>query len=145
MRNKIICLLSVLIIFINVLVGYYLPPSEMLTTIIVLPIITFCIYRYFDIKPIYKMLFVCLLIIVNDLGVKFYGGGSHDQIGQFLINSSSIIGVFLAYIVFFISTIINIKNDMYTKQDSISSLILFPLIQIVYFFFAWNVGLGRYI
>lgn len=145
MRRIITCFFSLLIIIINIFTGYYFAPIEMFTTVIVLPITTLYICLYCDVRLINRMLLVCSLIIINDLGIKFYGGGHHDQIGQFLINSSSIIGVLLAYIVLFIYIIVSVRNEIYTKQKYVRLLILFPLIRIVYFFLTWNVGLGRYI
>lgn len=145
MKNLTVYLFSLSTILINILAGHYFAPIEMLTTVIVLPIITLCVYHYLDTKLIYKMLFICLLIIANDVSIKFYGGGHHDQIGQFLVNSSSIIGALLAYICLSVSVIINTRKNIYIQQETIITLILFPLLLIVYSFFAWNIGLGRYI
>lgn len=50
----------------------------MFTTVIVLPITTLYICLYCDVKLINRMLLVCSLIIINDLCIKFYGGGHHD-------------------------------------------------------------------
>lgn len=141
-KKSSIILYSLLGIVINILVGHYFAPLEMLTTIFVLPIISIYIYRYLKIGLIYKMLCICLFIIMNDLGVKVLGGGHHDQIGQFLINTSSIIGVCFTYTVLLASTAMNRKEDTLAKQVFITILILFPLTQVIYFLLSWNIGLG---
>lgn len=79
---------------------------------------------------------------MNDFGVKVFGEGHHDQIGQFLINTSSIIGVCFAYIVLLASIIMNRKEDTHAKQEFITMLVLFPLTQVIYFLLSWNIGLG---
>lgn len=138
LKNKITCLLALFIVVINILIGHFCPPSEMLTTIVVLPIITFVVYVFFDVELTYQMLYICFLTVLNDLGQKFFAGGTSDQIGQVLLNLSSISGVFLSYIVLIILTTIN-RGDIPTQHRH-TALILYPLIQIVYFFLCWNVN-----
>ena len=116
----------------------------MLTIIIILPIITLFIYSSFNTKFINKVIFLCLSIILNNLRVKFYSDGSHDQVGQFLINSSSIISAFFAYIVLLIFTVANSKTSDLYKERCISTTTI-PFNTVSLFALTWDVGLGLHI
>lgn len=119
-------LFSLVIIFLNVLIGHFFAPNGIVFTPFVIVLISIIIgIMGKEISPVRKSLILAGIIMLHDIGMKLYAGGSHDGMGVGWMNLMLIIGSVPAYIIIVIATF------KYSKTNSLIKwkvLLLFPLI-----------------
>ena len=135
-------LLSIFIVFGNILMDHFYAPSGITLTPIII-IIVACLISLnkgkFD--TVIQVIIIYFLIALNDLGIKLYGGGMHDSEGLGFIHLFLLAGLIPCFMILALSTFKN-KNDSLLKS-LLSLFLVFALIWIHFYFFS-NTGLGKY-
>lgn len=123
---KIIVVLLI-IVFTNILGHYFAPTSIMLSpfTIGVLTILLL----FLNIKMGYRILSIILAIIINDMSIKTFAGGTHDLEGAGWINGSLIIGLIISTIVIITKTVSLQNTDSFVK---VTLILIMPITMYLY-------------
>jgi hypothetical protein len=142
MTNKKSILISIGVIIANLLLGHLFAPSGMMLTPIALTITTAVIvFGSNKLRPIYVTLTVLGLIIINDIGLKLYSGGTHDSEGLGWLHLMLFMGLIPAYIL----TIVGVfRNKQAQLAEKVISLLIFPLIITGHLYLFSDLGLGRH-
>lgn len=126
----------------NSLIGHYFPPASIMITPIVLIIITVLIsFTTIDFKPIWKSIWILIFVILNDLGIKFYAGGTLDLEGLGLITLMLLIGLIPSYTILVITSL---NDKVVTKHHKRIAIFIFPIVLIIYLYLSINIGLVEY-
>ena len=88
-----------------------------------------------------KIIFVAGLLILNDVGLKLFAAGSHDQAGQSWQALFTVAGVILALCILIVAAV---KDKSETWLLKICVLIAFPCLLIIHLYMTMNLGRGRY-
>jgi hypothetical protein len=135
-------LISIFVVLSNVLADHFFAPIGLMLTPIII-IIVACLINLnkgkFDV--IIRAIISYLLIAVNDIGIKLYGGGIHDAEGQGWIYMLLLVGLVPCVIILFISGFKNQKDNFY---KTIFALSLFLALIFLHLYFFENLGIGRY-
>tara|TARA_B100000809_G_C14993922_1_gene479001 strand:- start:132 stop:962 length:831 start_codon:yes stop_codon:yes gene_type:complete len=136
-RNIAVLSISILLTLISNYLGYTNAPFSISATPILIPIIASLLFFISDIKVIPKFLSFIFFIILNDLLIKNFAGGTHDSEGQGWISAFLTIGLFLS--------LIPILIYFFTKEESKKKFILSALIStiIIYIFMLFSSSFGR--
>lgn len=135
-------LLPLAIVVLNTIVDHYAAPLGLFATAWVLPVIAGIIVFLPDSPNLWKQSFLCFLFAaLNDLGIKLYGGGVHDEEGHGWIHALLFVGLVPVYIILIVSTV---KNKTAPLTQKIGSLLLFPVLVAIYLYFFSEAGFGRY-
>lgn len=95
----IIIALGLLLIVVSNVIGHFAPPFSILITPILMTIIIGGLnYPIFRVSFNLTMLYSLGLLIFNDLFIRLYAGGTHDQVGKAWIMFFFLIAVALAII-----------------------------------------------
>ncbi|MCC5915749.1 MAG: hypothetical protein JJU02_00325 [Cryomorphaceae bacterium] len=140
MKNRI--LIATGVIFVNLLLAHFFAPKGMMLTPIALTISTgIIVFSSEKTRPIFLTLKILGLIILHDIGLKLYSGGTHDKPGLGWLHVMLFIGLVPAYIL----TIIGIfRNKQAQWTEKIVSLLIFPLIIAVHLYLFSDLGLGQH-
>ena len=130
--------LAVLLVGTNVCLDYYCAPIGILLTPGVIPLTVMLISSPTRHSPITKTVLSVLLISLNDVGIKLFGGGMHDLEGQGVFHVVLLIASALAYLIL----IARILRDKQRPAVKIVGLVLFPLLLIVHLYLTKNLGMG---
>jgi hypothetical protein len=129
MKNKgslVVC--SILVVILNIL-GNRFPPASIMLTPVLIAIATVIIISFTDFQPRIKLLSLLLILIMNDLLIDIFAGGSHDLEGIGWISLFFLIGLFISFFasVFCFSLILRIKIKRY-----VGYLLLYIFLALVY-------------
>jgi hypothetical protein len=142
MRNYLAISLVLLIVLANGYIGHFYPPKGIDFTPIVLIIDSLLIvFGTKNLKAFWKSAFIVTFIILNDILIKLYSGGSHDNEGLEWIHFFLYLGLLPSFVILSIN-IIRDKNE--TKLSKIIAIIIFPILITIYLQFFYTLGLGRY-
>ncbi|GAB2784335.1 hypothetical protein HNQ93_002425 [Hymenobacter luteus] len=135
-------LLSALLLAGNVLLGYYLAPWEILLTPVVIVATTLLLLtaRSSRPTPMLRTLLLAGLICGHDMGVKLYGGGSHDAEGQGFIHAFLLMGLLPAYGILVLK--VSQLKGVVPGYLRVAACLLFPLLLALYLYFFGEVGYG---
>jgi hypothetical protein len=97
---KIFSLNLALLVGLNI-IGHYFPPFSILFSPIIILLICFNIFKT-NINFYIKSIFIVFSIIVNDISLRLYAGGTHDSEGIMVINLFFYINFIIALISFLI-------------------------------------------
>lgn len=146
MKTLLAILLALAIVGGNVLLGYYYAPSEILFTPVVALLVTRVLLAA-TVRPGGRGGTVLLgsatlaagFICLNDVGVKLYGGGTHDAEGLGFVNFFLLIGALLAYglVVHHIS-----RQKATPLPARIAAGLLFPALLALHLYFFADLGYG---
>ena len=141
MKNILALTISLILVLINGIIGHFFPPNGIDFTLILIPTITVIIcFASENLKSILKSLSVSFLIIINDILIKLYSGGTHDLEGLEWIHFFMYSGILIGLIILSINVMKNKKENLYIK---ILSIITFPFLIYIYLQFFYQLGLGR--
>lgn len=140
-QNLVVIFIAIFIVTLNGLIGHFYPPNGIVWTPLVISISTYLVaFRTTQLNPIIKSLLAFIFIALNDILLKLYVGGTHDNEG-------------LAYILFFLylglipTSGIILTSVITDKQTNIASkiisLVLFPALIVAHLYLFSNLGLGR--
>ena len=136
-RNIAVFSISILLTLISNYLGHTNAPFSISATPILIPTIASLLFFISDIKVIPKFLSFIFFIILNDLFIKNFAGGTHDSEGQAWISAFLTIGLLLS--------LIPILFYFFKKEERKKKFILSALIStvIIYFFMIFSSSFGR--
>lgn len=142
MTNRKSILIATGVIITNLLLGHFFAPTGMMLTPFALTISTaLIVFGSEKLKPTLLTSIILGLIILHDIGLKLYAGGTHDGPGLGWMNLMLFIGLVPAYIL----TIVGIfRNKQAKLTEKIISLLIFPLIIAGHLYLFSDLGLGRH-
>lgn len=141
MKKYTAIIISILIIFANILNGHYFAPNGITFTPFALGIMTLLMVQGADyIKPISKSGIIIGLIIIHDIGIKLYSGGTHDLEGLGWVNAFLLVGFIISYGILLIALYL-LKE--FSKREKTISAIIPPIAITIYLYFFHDLGLGR--
>jgi hypothetical protein len=126
--------ISLSLIIINNVLGHYFPPISILLTPVVIGVISVLISRL-DIQIVLIVLLVIISILLNDILIKFFAGGTADFEGAGFINLFLIFACIIATIL--TPTLLIVSNNR-NVVSTIFACLLIPLsvyIHLLYFDF----------
>lgn len=94
-----------------------------------------------EIKPIWKSVLLAGLIILNDIGLKLFSGGSHDSEGLGWIHMMLFIGLIPAFGLLIAGVFKTKKGVLRNKWIAI---LVFPILIWIHLLLFSDLGLGRY-
>ncbi len=118
---------SLMLVVGNAFIAHNHGGPAILFTVVLLPVISvIVVFGAYNMPSILSSLLLALLITINDLGIKFYTGGSHDAMGQMIIGSTMFIGLIPSYIILIIVVFIKKTNEKLIYK--FIAVIIFPLL-----------------
>ncbi len=129
-----------LIVMLNGLIGRYLAPTGITITPLILIITTSLVV--FDNRiqnSIWKSIWCVFFVILNDILIKLYSGGTHDSEGLIWVTSFMYMGLIPSYGILLYSII---KEKTEKNSAKIISLIILPVFMSIYLHFFGQLGLG---
>lgn len=142
MNLKVSLFISVSLVVLNIILCHYYCFSGIGATPGVALIVSVLIAFFTSgIRLYQRIIFVAGLLIINDVGLKLYAAGSHDQVGQSWQTLFTIAGVLLAL---FILIVAAVKDKRETLLHKISILLAFPILLMIHLYLTMDLGLGRY-
>ncbi|QHL87473.1 hypothetical protein GU926_08490 [Nibribacter ruber] len=123
MKNSLRVALSATIIIASNYLGYKAGPASIFLTPVIIPIVSYLLLRA-DMKLPYKILLIPSAIIINDILLKNFAGGTYDLEGAAWINLLSMLGLVLATIL----TFIDLK---FRQKYALIKSLLFPFLLFV--------------
>lgn len=141
MRNILPFIIALMLVLINGLIGHYYPPNGIDFTLILIPLITLIMcFASKNLNSIFKSLSISMLVMLNDILLKLYAGGTHDLEGLEWIHAFMYMGILIGLIILSINVMKNKEESIFLK---ISSILLFPLLVYVYLHFFYQLGLEK--
>lgn len=142
MNNKTAIGLAIVTVILNGLVGHFFAPNGITLTPIVLTITTSLIcFGTKNINIIFLSALTYLLVALNDISLKLYSGGSHDNEGLEWVHLLLFVGLVPTFGIL-LSTVLSCKEE--TVTNKVIAMILFLVLIGVHLQLFDNLGLGRY-
>lgn len=130
------------VVLANSLLDYYHAPTGiMLTPVIILSVTTLMVStRHFKSNPVSATGWVVLFICLNDIGIKLYGGGTHDNEGQAWVHLLLLVGLIPSYgaLLFVI-----FRQSTASASKRIAAALLFPLLLFGHLTLFTDLGIGQ--
>jgi hypothetical protein len=130
-------LLSIFTIVSTNILGHYFPPISIILSPVTIGLVTRLLITI-NFKLTYRILLISLTIMLNDISIKTYAGGTHDSEGAGFINLFLIIGLIISVIIIIEKTIL---NKPYKFNSKITLIIFFPTIMFFYLQYFSDYGL----
>ena len=134
MTNSIKIILALLIIFLTNILGHYFPPTSIILSPLTIGGLTGLLI-FTDLKLGYRVLLIIFTIILNDISIKKFAGGTHDLEGAGFINIFLIIGLVISTILIVVKTV-TLKNT-----NGVIKIILILLMPVTMFLYLQYFGL----
>lgn len=142
MKTKSAIAISFLVILINLINGHFFAPNGITYTPIALIIMTLLLtVGAKTLKPISLSGLVAGFVILHDVGIKLYSGGTHDSVGLGWIHALLFLGLIPTYGILLIGIFRKKNCDMIEK---IIAVLILPVIMTIHLYFFSNLGLGRH-
>lgn len=134
--------LALLTVVINGLIGHFFAPNGIMLTPIVLTITTslVCLGTK-NMKVIFVSILTFLFVALNDISIKLYSGGSHDNEGLGWIYLLLFVGLVPTFGIL-LTAILKRKDVKYTSKI-LATIVFVGLIAVHLQLFS-KLGLGRY-
>lgn len=142
MNNTTALGLATLTIILNGLIGHFFAPNGIMLTPVVLTITTSLVcFGTKNIKIIFLSVLTYLFVALNDISIKLYSGGSHDNEGLGWVHLLLFVGLVPTFGIL-LATVLKRKEETVTNKI-IAVALFFGLIVLHLQLFS-NLGLGRY-
>jgi hypothetical protein len=142
MSNKIAFGLATLTVILNGLIGHFFAPKGIMLTPIVLTITASLVcFGTKNIKIIFISALTYLYVALNDISIKLYSGGSHDQEGLGWVHALLFLGLIPTFGIL-VTTIF--RNKQETLTNKLIAIALFIGLIVLHLQLFSNLGLGRY-
>jgi hypothetical protein len=139
MKSRKAMIFSLLLIFINQVIGNILPPYGIFLTPLLLLITTILFLIPKNPNILVCTIYCYLAFAINDIGLKLFAGGTHDAVGGAWISVFGVIGSIISYVIL----IFYMFNDKHKNYKRISiSIILFPILVIIHFYLLMDFGVN---
>ena len=133
--------LATVTVLLNGLIGHFFAPNGILLTPIILTITTSIIaFRTKNIKVIWIIAWAFLFVALNDILIKLYSGGRHDNEGYGWIHLLLFVGLVPSYGIL-VTTIFRRKDEK--MLNKVIAAVLFPLLIAIHLQLFSGFGLGR--
>jgi len=134
--------LATLVVILNGFIGHFFAPSGIMLTPVVLTIASSLItFGTKNINVIWVSILTFLLVALNDILIKLYSGGLHDNEGLGWIHMLLFIGLVPTFVIL-LTSIFRRKDE--TTFNKIIAVAVFPILVIIHIQLFSNFGLGRY-
>jgi hypothetical protein len=142
MNNTTALGLATLIVVLNGLIGHFFAPNGIMLTPIVLTISTSLVcFGTKNIKIIFISALTYLFVAFNDISIKLYSGGSHDNEGLGWVHLLLFVGLVPTFGIL-LATVLKHKEE--TVTNKIIAVVLFIGLIAGHLQIFSNLGLGRY-
>ncbi len=142
MNNTTALELATLTIILNGLIGHFFAPNGIMLTPVVLTITTSLVcFGTKNIEVILMGALTYLFVALNDISIKLYSGGSHDQEGLGWVHALLFIGLIPTFGIL-LTKIIRQKDEKLTNK--LIAVGLFIGLITLHLQLFGNLGLGRY-
>ena len=142
MKQQRIIILSIVIVIANLLIGHFFAPTGLLLTPVIFIGLTILIgFTNNEINPLAKSLLLLVMIVVHDIGIKLYAGGTHDAEGRGVIHFMLFIGLIPSFLLLIFAIL---KQRHHSLMNKIIAIALFPIIIGLHVVLTNNVGMGRH-
>lgn len=142
MNNTTALGLATLIVVLNGLIGHFFAPNGIMLTPIVLTITTSLVcFGTKNIKIIFISALTYLFVALNDISIKLYSGGSHDNEGLGWVHLLLFVGLVPTFGIL-LATVLKHKEE--TVTNKIIAVVLFIGLIVGHLQIFSNLGLGRY-
>lgn len=142
MNNTTALGLATLIVVLNGLIGHFFAPNGIMLTPIVLTISTSLVcFGTKNIKIIFISALTYLFVALNDISIKLYSGGSHDNEGLGWVHLLLFVGLVPTFGIL-LATVLKHKEE--TVTNKIIAVVLFIGLIAGHLQIFSNLGLGRY-
>jgi hypothetical protein len=132
--------IAISIVLINGLIGHFFAPSGIFLTPVVLTLTTWLIVAKTErLSVLWKSLLVFGCVALNDILLKLFAGGTHDNEGYAWMLLLMLIGLLLGYVIM----LVNILRTQEVTAHKIIALVVFPLLVFVHLELSSNLGIGR--
>ena len=142
MNNYILIGIATFIVILNGLIGHFFAPNGILLTPIVLTITTYLIcFETKNIKVIFISILTFLFVVLNDIFIKLYSGGTHDNEGLGWVHLLLFVGLVPTFGILLSSVL---KRNDEKSINKIVAIILFAILITIHLQLFSNLGLGRH-
>lgn len=142
MSNYLALGLATFTVILNGLIGHFFAPNGILLTPIILTITTSIIcFRTKNIKVIFISILTFSFVALNDISLKLYSGGTHDNEGLGWIHLLLFVGLIPTFGIL-LSTVLKKKDEK--SINKIFAIILFVSLISIHLQLFSNLGLGRH-
>lgn len=142
MNNTTALGLATLTVVLNGLIGHFFAPNGIMLTPIVLTITTSLVcFGTKNIKIIFISALTYLFVALNDISIKLYSGGSHDNEGLGWVHLLLFVGLVPTFGIL-LATVLKHKEE--TVTNKIIAVVLFIGLIAGHLQIFSNLGLGRY-
>jgi hypothetical protein len=133
--------LALLTVIVNGLIGHFFAPNGIILTPVVLTITTYLVcFKTKNIKVLLISILTFLFVALNDISIKLYSGGRHDNEGLGWVHLLLFVGLVPTFGILF-TTIFKRKDEKLTSK--IISTILFVGLIVGHLQLFSSLGLGR--
>lgn len=134
--------IALLIVLANGLVGHFFAPIGIILTPVILVITTYLVcFKTKNIKTILISVLTFLFVALNDVLIKLYSGGRHDNEGLGWVHLLLFVGLVPTFGIL-LTTIFKLKDE--TLINKTISIILFIGLIVGHLQLFGSLGLGRY-
>jgi len=142
MNNKTALGLATITVILNGFIGHFFAPNGIMLTPIILTIMTALVcFGTKNIKIIFISALTYLFVALNDISIKLYSGGSHDNEGLGWVHLLLFVGLVPTFGIL-VATILKHKEETWTNK--IISIVLFVGLIAGHLQLFSNLGLGRH-
>jgi hypothetical protein len=134
--------LALLTVIVNGLIGHFFAPNGIILTPVVLTITTYLVcFKTKNIKILLISILTFLFVALNDISIKLYSGGGHDNEGLGWVHLLLFVGLVPTFGIL-LTSIFKRKDEKLTSK--IISIILFVGLIVGHLQLFSSLGLGRY-
>lgn len=142
MNNYIALGIATLTVILNGLIGHFFAPNGIMLTPIVLTITSSLIcFGTKNIRVIFISILTYLFVALNDISIKLYSGGTHDNEGLGWVHLLLFVGLVPTFGILLSSVL---KRDDEKSINKIVAIILFVGLIAIHLQLFNNLGLGRH-
>ncbi len=142
MNNFIALGIATLTVILNGLIGHFFAPNGIMLTPIVLTITSSLIcFGTKNIRVIFISILTFLFVALNDISIKLYSGGTHDNEGLGWVHLLLFVGLVPTFGILLSSVL---KRDDEKSINKIVAIIIFVGLIAIHLQLFSNLGLGRH-
>lgn len=142
MNNYLALGLASLTVIINGLIGHFFPPNGiMLTPIVLIITSTLICFGTKNIRAIFISILTFLFVALNDIFIKLYSGGAHDNEGLAWVHLLLFIGLIPTFGIL-MTAFFKLKDER--LRNKILAIVLFIGLTVIHLKLFNNLGLGRH-
>lgn len=142
MNNYIALGIATLTVILNGLIGHFFAPNGIMLTPIILTITSSLIcFGTKNIRVIFISILNFLFVALNDISIKLYSGGTHDNEGLGWVHLLLFVGLVPTFGILLSSVL---KRDDEKSINKIVAIILFVGLIAIHLQLFSNLGLGRH-